>query len=315
MKGDFQPVHLRSGRRRHPDGAVLRHNRRLRSCGAAGAPGRLRATEPGRGRGRPRGVTRPRHLLVVPVVLSVLGLSLAGCGALASPPALEGREFLSTGLTQGGADRPLVAGTRIRLSFLGGQLGASAGCNLMGGEYRLDGGRLVVTAVAMTEMGCDDPRHAQDDWLIGFLGARPTVGLAGNELTLQAGDTVIRLLDREVAEPDLGLVGPTWTVDSIVTGAAASSVPAGVVATLRFGADGRFEVDTGCNRGGGRAVGDEATLRFIEMILTERACQGPPGDLEAAVLAVLTRDAVTYQIDAQTLTLSAGDRGLILRGG
>src|SRR3990172_8771465 len=95
IKGDFQPVHLRSGRRRHPDGAVLRHNRRLRSCGAAGAPGRLRATEPGRGRGRPRGVTRPRHLLVVPVVLSVLGLSLAGCGALASPPPPGGGEFLS----------------------------------------------------------------------------------------------------------------------------------------------------------------------------------------------------------------------------
>ena len=265
-----------------------------------------------------RALTRtssPARSLVAAVVLSVAALSLAGCGAVASPPGLEGREFLSIAVTEGGADRPLVAGTRIRLSFRDGQLGASAGCNLMGGAYRLEGGRLVVNAAAMTEMGCDEPRHAQDDWLFGFLGARPTVGLAGNELILQVGDTVIRLLDREVAEPDLPLVGPTWTVDSILSGDVVSSVPPGVVATIRFGPDGRFELETGCNQGGGQIAGDGSTLRFLDLVLTRRACDGPAGDMEAAVLAVLGRDPVTYQIEAQALTLSAGDRGLVLRGG
>jgi hypothetical protein len=50
------------------------------------------------------------------------------------------RTFLSTAITDGGAPHDLVAGTRIRLTFgTDGQLGVSAGCNMMGGSYRLDG--------------------------------------------------------------------------------------------------------------------------------------------------------------------------------
>ena len=61
----------------------------------------------------------------------------------------------------------------------------------------------------------------------------------------------MRLLDREVAEPDLNIVGPTWTVESIIHGDAVSSVPAGAIATLVFKADGTIDVNAGCNRGGG----------------------------------------------------------------
>lgn len=231
------------------------------------------------------------------------------------PARLDGRAFLSTSVIQGGAERPLVAGTSIRLDFNDGRIGASAGCNLFGGDYRLDGIRLIVTGGAMTEMGCDDARHAQDDWLFGFLGAGPNATLAGSELTLVIGDTLIRLIDREVAQPDLPLVGPTWTVDSIVAGDTVSSALLGVSAWLRFTADGRFEMETGCNAGGGRVMGDETTLRFSEIATTKRACDGPEGDMEFTMLAVLSGGPVAYTIESDTLRFSAGGRGLILKGG
>jgi heat shock protein HslJ len=246
--------------------------------------------------------------VILPVML------LAGCAGAAAAP-LDGRTFLSTRVTDKGVDRPLVPGTTIRLTFnKDGQLGVNAGCNHMGGSYRIDGGVLRFEGGAMTEMGCDEPRHEQDDWVFGFLGARPAVALAGNDLTLTAGDVVIRLVDREIAEPDLPLVGPVWTVNSIVAGDAVSSIPEGVVATLTFDSDGRVAVRTGCNQGGGSYAVDGNRIRFVEIVLTKMACDGARGTMEAAVLAVLGAETLTYGIEAGSLSLQAGPQGLVLAG-
>ena len=53
--------------------------------------------------------------------------------------------------------------------------------------------------MTQTEIGCDPPRHDQDEWLSGFLTSSPTVTLSGNELTLTKDTTTIELVDREVA--------------------------------------------------------------------------------------------------------------------
>ncbi|MEX2012018.1 MAG: META domain-containing protein [Chloroflexota bacterium] len=239
---------------------------------------------------------------------------LAGCSGAAAAP-LEGRTFLSTGVTDKGAARPLVPGTTIRLTFAkDGALGVNAGCNHMGGTYRMDGSTLRFEGGAMTDMGCDEPRHKQDEWVSGFLGSRPTVALAGNDLILTAGDVAIRLLDREIADPDLPLVGPTWTVNSIVSGDATSSIAEGVNATLTFSADGRVAVQTGCNQGGGSYAVEGNRMRIAEIVLTKMACDGPRGQTEAAVLAVLQADTLTHATDAGSLTLQAGPQGLVLAG-
>ncbi|MDQ2965091.1 MAG: META domain-containing protein [Chloroflexota bacterium] len=246
---------------------------------------------------------------ILPVIL------FAACSSVAAAP-LEGRTFLSTKVTDKGADRPLVPGTTIRLTFnKDGQLGVNAGCNHMGGTYRMDGGTLRFEGGAMTEMGCDEPRHKQDDWLFGLLGSKPTVALAGNDLTITAGDFVIRLLDREIADPDLPLVGPTWTVNSIITGDAVSSIPDGVLATLKFGADGRVEIQTGCNQGGGSYAVDGARIQFRDIVTTKRACDGVAGQMETAVLGVLRTEGLNYLIDAGSLTIQTTGQGLTLAGG
>jgi heat shock protein HslJ len=163
-------------------------------------------------------------------------------------------------------------------------------------------------------MGCDEERSAQDEWLFGILGGRPQVALSDNELSITTGGTVITLLDREIAEPDLALVGPTWTVDTIITGDTASSVPNGATATITFAEDGSVSVQTGCNSGSGWYEIDGEQLQFSGIQQTLIGCDGAAAGLEEAVVAMLAPGTATYSVEADRLTLMAGDHGLGLRG-
>ena len=240
-------------------------------------------------------------------------LALTACSTGPEQP-FDGTEWLSTAVTEDGADRALVDGTRIRVSFTDGELAASAGCNTMGGAYRIEEGLLVVEGGAITEMGCDEQRHAQDDWLFGFLGSQPAVAQEGDKLTLTSEETVIALQDREVAEPDLPLTGTTWTVDTILAGDAATSVPADLVATLTFNRDGTVEIAAGCSPGTGTYEVSDGSLRIRDIETIETDCEDAARQLEAAVLPMLGADEINYLIDAGSLTLDAGNEGLVLRG-
>lgn len=255
---------------------------------------------------------QPSHRNAIAAGLALLVLaSVASCQAAASL-TLTGREFLSKGITDGGAPLDLVPGTRVRLNFTATNLSASAACNTFGATYRIEGGRLVIEGGAMTEMGCPDALNRQDQWLFAFLGSKPGATLAGTDLTLDNGQVIMRLVDRTIAEPDLNIVEPTWTVTSIIDGDAVSSVPAGATATLMFGNDGAVEVNAGCNRGRGSWSAEGTGITFKDVFLTKMACVGPAGALETAVLAVLNLGSVQASIRANVLTLQAGGRGLQL---
>jgi heat shock protein HslJ len=221
---------------------------------------------------------------------------------------LNGRGFVSVLVED--PHHQLVNGTRINLSFNDGHIGAAAGCNSIGGDYELDNGKLVVGALAETEMGCEAKLQQQDEWLVAFLRDKPAVELDGNDLVLTTADTKVTMLDREVAEPDQPLTMRTWGLTTILTQDVASSVPSGVTATLLFTDDGQVQVYDGCNSGGGKYVADGDTLTFSELVSTDMACGDGKDSVASAVLAVLSADHVTFSIDHATLTLQAGDHGL-----
>jgi heat shock protein HslJ len=217
-------------------------------------------------------------------------------------PALDGREFVSTGIE--GHD--LVPGSELRITFQDGSLSANAGCNTMGGGYSFDGATLQVEAMAMTEMACDEELMAQDTFVIELLTGGPTVELDGDVLTIASDDMTLTMLDREVAEPDLSLEGVTWQLESIITGDSVSSVPAGVESTLAFFDDGTVALDTGCNSGGGDVEVGDGTLTFGPLATTLRFCEGGAGEVETAVTTTL-RGEVAYTIDADVLSIRADD--------
>ena len=65
-----------------------------------------------------------------PAIVLAAAVSLLGaCGLVPGPGAeveVEGRTFLSTGVTEDGRPRDLVEGSRVRLTFDDGQLSAQA---------------------------------------------------------------------------------------------------------------------------------------------------------------------------------------------
>lgn len=275
-------------------------------------------------------MTPLRHALALVVATTFL---LAGCGsedaddgagdatgdATVSPESdLEGREFVSTGVTVGGAEYPLASGSVVRISFGEGQVGADAGCNQMGGAASYDDGTLELTdgALAMTEMGCEQALMDQDTWLAEILGSSPTLELDGDTLVVTSDDTVIALADRDTVEPDAPLTGTAWTLDGFGTGGdgdgAVSSVPGGVTSTLAITDDGEMTLAPGCNTGGAGVEIADTTLTVGPVRLTKMACEGAAQEVERAVLEVLDGD-VDYGIERDTLTLTKDGNLLMYR--
>ncbi len=247
----------------------------------------------------------------VGVAVAILILALTGCAKAntGGGDSLVRRTFLSTALK----NHDLVPGTRLWLSFPEqGQIAAQAGCNHLFGKLAFDGDKFVVTGMGSTDMGCEQARGDQDQWLNAFLTSKPTYRLQGDQLTLTSGQVEITLLDRSVAEPDRLLVGPKWTVTSLIDGEAASSVPSGVIAVLTFSQDGKVSGNTGCNvlTGDAKVNGDKIT--FGALITSKRMCIEPAGPVEGHVLAVLQGE-VSWRIEANKLVLThPSGRGLEL---
>jgi heat shock protein HslJ len=249
----------------------------------------------------------------LPLALATV-TALTACGQAQSPATPGqaaqwpgGRDFLSTSVTENGVDRPLIEDTRISLAFgEDGQLGASAGCNSMGSNGRIEDGVLVLDGLWTTEMACPGGRMAQDAWLADVLGARPLLTLAGDELTLSSPTVTIVLLDREVADPDRLLVGTRWIADTIIEPTAVSSVAHDAPAELVIEPNGAFHATTGCT--GGELSG-KATVVLDHVVFTvvdERPCTGAGNPLDVAVRSTLQGDR-TYEIEAGRLTLMAPD--------
>lgn len=73
---------------------------------------------------------------------------------------------------------------KARLSFERERLAASAGCNSLGGPWRVDGLRLIAGPLVQTEMYCDGPVWEQERALSALLAAGPVITREGDTLTL-----------------------------------------------------------------------------------------------------------------------------------
>ncbi len=259
-----------------------------------------------------------RYRLAVLLGASVL---VGACGRSGGTPPgaawadVDGRTFLSTAVTADGADRPVVPGSTLRLTFGDRRVTANAGCNTMSGEVRIDGGRMVVTkGLATTEMGCPEALMAQDRWLADLLTGGAAITVRGDRMTLTAGGTVISMQDERTLVPDAPLVMTEWILDTIVAGDTASSVPHGVSATLAFGSgQPRAFVQTGCNAGSGAVEIGTASMTFGPIALTRRACADESASaVESAIVSVLQGE-VSFDVDGRKLTVTKGDRSLVYR--
>lgn len=244
-----------------------------------------------------------------------------GSGGHAGPvgrtvPELDGTSWIATSITEHGQPRALAPDSQVRVDFGDGKITVNAGCNAMGGSYRLsEESQLSVSDLSSTTMGCDQALMDQDTWLSGTALAAPLLAsVDGDTLTLSREGLEMVLTDRTLAAPDALLEGTTWQLDGIRTGSTVSSVPAGPrIPTFTLAADGTVTLDTGCNSGRGTATVSGSTITLGPVATTRKACADRTGrQTEAAVLAVLQGD-VDWSISQKTLTLTHGDNGLVYR--
>jgi heat shock protein HslJ len=237
------------------------------------------------------------------VLVVAIALLASGCGsgfAGHGGSDVQGKVFTSTAVTERGKPRALVDGTKVELRFTDdGRLLATAGCNQMQGPVALDDGKLQVTDLSTTAMGCPSPDlHTQDEWLSKLLGATPAWRMDGQNLVITGSNAEI------VLAPELPatLEGGTWRLESVIKADAASSVPGRVPATLKF-ENGKVSVFTGCNDGSASYKVDGQTITFDSLVHTDKACGPDEMAAEKAVVAVLTGQ-VAYKIDRSSLTLT-----------
>ena len=231
----------------------------------------------------------------------------AGCGSDggAGSAPFAGREFVSQSVT----GRTLVEGTRIVLTFREEELRATAGCNTLSAPYSVRGATLVVdgAGMGMTEMGCAPERHAQDDWLAGFLSGTPAVGIEGSTMTLRRGDTVLTFLDRRVADPDRPLLGTKWRVDTVIDGDAARSVGTAAPVILELRADGTLVASSaGCTSATVGYTRDGDVLQFGAVTVDAIGCPDP----WQPTIDVLRAGTLRFTIVATRLTITSARFGV-----
>lgn len=142
-----------------------------------------------------------------------------------------------------------------------------------------------------------------------YLAALPrvtTVALTGSSLVLSGPEVELRYT-RVPAVADADPIGPTWVLESLISGETVSSTVA--QARLQLGTDGRITATTGCRQ----VTGTFAIVKDHLVIALDPydaiACAAPLGDQDAHLLNVLAGHPA-ISVDGNRLTLSAGDKGL-----
>jgi heat shock protein HslJ len=223
-----------------------------------------------------------------------------------SPAGLPGRTFL----LEASQGAELLAGVRVHLHFTDGSLSMTASCNHMGGAYTLEQERLVMGDMMQTEMGCDAERHAQDDWLQKFLASKPKLVLEGTKLTLSNDSSSLAFLDREVADPDRQLQGTVWEVNNYIDGETAMGLMDYESPRITFAADGSWQARSPCLEASGRYAVEGNRITLSGTTAKQGECADNDKVAAEFVRSVLVDGALTFAIEARTLTLKGSPRSL-----
>ena len=200
-----------------------------------------------------------RNQLSIPVTALAL-LALAACGtesgsgsgsggdgggSVTTDLPLTGVHWTVDSVTVDGKKSAAPNGAHVEITDKGRAQG-NYGCNQFGAAVKVEGDTVTVGKGEMTEMGCAEDiqgfEEAMKDAFTGKLKAK----LVDKNLTLTTpkGDSITL-----TSEPAAPLAGTKWTVNSLLTGDVATSLPAGTEKNAWFtlAKDGSVRGSLGCN--------------------------------------------------------------------
>jgi heat shock protein HslJ len=252
---------------------------------------------------------RPAGMRALILMFLLTGCSLLTNGALASG-SLDGDWRLQAGVDQG-QPVPIVAGSPINLKIDGSQAGGTAACNSYGGKVQVSGNNVSFGELVQTEMAClDDRVMASEAAYMTALQKVTKAKRSDDALVLSGPGVELRFaLIPPVANADL--VGTTWILESLISGDTVSST-VGERATLQLNADGTFAASTGCRDVTGHYTVERNQVQATLDPYDTFACGNGIGDQDNQVLKLIS-GGFTVTIQGQSLTLTAGDKGLSYR--
>ncbi|WP_149179977.1 META domain-containing protein [Streptomyces sp. TRM49041] len=188
----------------------------------------------------------------------------------------------------------------------GGRAKGNFGCNHFTATATVEGDTITVSEVAMTEMACEEPVRSFEDGFRETFTGRLDARLDGDRLTLTAPDGDTIALTEQPAAP---LVGTTWSVDSLLDGETASSLPAGTrgKAHLTIADDGSVRGALGCNSFSGTVKTEGDKLTFGPLAVTRKMCTKPEMELEQQLYGTLSSGPVTFRLQHRALTVTEPD--------
>lgn len=261
---------------------------------------------------RPLGriLTRLTALLAVGLLALTACGEQTGTGSDGPSIRLDGAWVL-TSATVDGTDLDLDVPRPVTLTVDGTKATGQSACNMYFADLTIDGATVTFGTIGGTEMACEEPLMSLEGAYWSAL-ARITGWSRIGETLVLTGDGVRFEFGSAPVEEPAALVGTTWTLESLLEDATASSVIARP-ATLVLHEDGTVTGSTGCRtfRGTWTQQGDR--LVFGPLATTKIACKGAAGAQDAHVLKVL-HGSVPFNLDGRALTLvSSNGLGLDFR--
>jgi heat shock protein HslJ len=258
------------------------------------------------------------HLTVVAGLMILIPLIAAGCignsPVLADIP-LNGTGWTLTGYVTNGTSLQTLNNTMVTMVFSNeGRITGSAGCNHYFATYEIKGTTITIGQAGSTEMYCSAAGVMEQEGTYLTLLGKASLVTAGNDTLTFADSNGSPILSfaRIVPSAPEPLAGTTWTLDSIYTVDAVSSVTAGTIITAVFDENGRLTGSAGCNHyfvsynvtGISMSIGPAGSTKMY--------CNGPDVMLqETTYLASLSR-AAAFTIIGDRLSLADANGARLL---
>ena len=268
-------------------------------------------------------IKKTGKLPLLPVLVSLMILIpliiAAGCTGKSPVPSglpLEGTGWTLTEYVSGGASLQPLNGSMVTLNFdKDGQITGTAGCNHYFASYEMKGTAVTIGQAGSTEMYCTAPGvMEQESTYLGLLGKVASVTAGDKSLSFAdtKGSTILSFA-RSVPPAPAPLVGTNWTLDSIYSGDAVSSVIAGTTITAVFDRDGSVGGSAGCNRYFASYTVTGTSISIGSAGSTKMYCTSPGGvgQQESTYLASLGR-AARFTITGDRLSLEDAKGAMLL---
>lgn len=250
------------------------------------------------------------HLTVVAGLMILIPLIAAGCignsPVLADIP-LNGTGWTLTGYVTNGTSLQTLNNTMVTMVFSNeGRITGSAGCNHYFATYEIKGTTITIGQAGSTEMYCSAAGVMEQEGTYLTLLGKASLVTAGNDTLTFADSNGSPILSfaRIVPSAPEPLAGTTWTLDSIYTVDAVSSVTAGTIITAVFDENGRLTGSAGCNHyfvsynvtGISMSIGPAGSTKMY--------CNGPDVMLQETTYFSSLSRAAAFTISGNRLSLA-----------